>query len=130
MINRNISPLRRHPRCEDRLPAVGTTTPCQHFPISCSNSVQRRSLQMITKVFVRSILLGGLLAGVFVLSAMAEGVLLRSTIVGSNPNTVIGGVPSGGAPWPVRRGSAALNDDGRLRVEVRDLILPKLGNPG
>jgi len=85
---------------------------------------------MIIKVFVRSVLMGGLLAGVFVLSAMAEGFLFRSTIIGSNPKTVIGGVPSGGAPWTVKSGSAALNDDGRLRVEVRDLILPELGNPG
>lgn len=67
---------------------------------------------MITNVFVRAVLLGGLLAGVFVPSAMAEGFLFRSTIIGSNPNTVIGGVPSGGAPWTVQCGSAALNDDG------------------
>src|SRR5260370_11575603 len=85
---------------------------------------------MISTVFVRAVLLGGLLAGVFVLSAMAEGFLFRSTIIGSNPNTVIGGVPSGGAPWTVQRGSASLNDDGRLRVEVRDLILPNPRNPG
>jgi hypothetical protein len=85
---------------------------------------------MIIKIFVRAVLLGGLLAGVFVLSAMAVGFLFRSTIIGSNPNTVIGGVPSGGAPWTVKRGSAALNDDGHLRVEVQDLILPNLGNPG
>src|SRR5207244_7427767 len=84
----------------------------------------------MNKVLTRVILLGGLLAGVFVLSALAEEFLFRSTIIGSKPNTVIGGVPSGGAPWTVQHGSAALNDDGRLRVEVRDLILPKLGNPG
>ena len=64
---------------------------------------------MITTVFVRAVLLGGLLAGVFAFSAMAEGFLFRSTIIGSNPNTVIGGVPSGGAPWTVQRGSAILN---------------------
>jgi hypothetical protein len=85
---------------------------------------------MMTKVFVKAVLLGGLLAGVFAVSAMAEGFLFRSSIIGSNPNTVIGGVPSGGAPWTIQRGSAALNDDGRLRVEVRELILPKLGNAG
>jgi hypothetical protein len=57
---------------------------------------------MITKVFVRAVLLGGLLAGVFVLSAMAEGFLFRSTIIGSNTKTVIVGVSSGGAPWTVQ----------------------------
>jgi len=77
---------------------------------------------MMTKVFVKAVLLGGLLAGVFAVSAMAEGFLFRSTIIGSNPNTVIGGVASGGAPWTVQRGSAALNEDGRLRVEVRDFV--------
>jgi hypothetical protein len=84
----------------------------------------------MNKVVARAVLAGGLLAGVFVFSALAEELLFRSTLIGSNPNTLIGGVPSGGAPWTVRSGSAVLDGDGRLRVEVRDLILPKLGNPG
>jgi hypothetical protein len=84
----------------------------------------------MNKVLARVILLCGLLAGVFVFSALAEEFLFRSTIIGSNPNTVIGGVPSGGAPWTVRSGSAALDGEGRLHVEVRELILLKLGNPG
>src|SRR2546429_95914 len=84
----------------------------------------------MNKVLTRVILLGGLLAGVFVLSALAEEFLFRSTIIGSNPNTVIGGVPSGGAPWTVHRGAAALTGDGRLRVEIAGLILVNLGTPG
>src|SRR2546429_8005969 len=84
----------------------------------------------MNKVLTRVILLGGLLAGVFVLSALAEEFLFRSTISGSNPNTVIGGVPSGGAPWTVHRGAAALTGDGRLRVEIAGLILVNLGTPG
>ena len=84
---------------------------------------------MITKVFVRTVLSGGLLAGVFVLSAMAQGFLFSSTIIGSNPKTVIAGVPSGGAPWTVQSGSAVLSD-GLLSVQVQGLILPNLGNPG
>jgi len=60
----------------------------------------------------------------------AEEFLFRSTIIGSNPNTVIGGVPSGGAPWTVHRGAAALTGDGRLRVEIAGLILVNLGTPG
>jgi membrane protease YdiL (CAAX protease family) len=52
----------------------------------------------MNKVPTRAVLLGGLLAGLFVLSALAEEFLFRSTIIGSNANTVIGGVPSGGAP--------------------------------
>jgi hypothetical protein len=84
----------------------------------------------MNKVFARVVLLGSLLAGVFVGSALAQEFLFRSSIIGSNPNTPIAGVPSGGAPWTVQRGAAALDGDGRLRVEVRDLILPNLGNPG
>ncbi len=78
----------------------------------------------------RVALLGVLSAGLFAAGAMAQEFLLRSTIIGSNPNTVIAGVQSGGAPWTVERGSAVLDDDGGLRVEVRDLIVPNLGNPG
>jgi hypothetical protein len=62
------------------------------------------------------------LAGVFVFSAWAEEFLFRSAIIGSNPNTVIGGVQSGGAPldpparfsrfgwrWTAARRSGCLN---------------------
>jgi hypothetical protein len=84
----------------------------------------------MNKVVARAVLVSGLLTGVFVFSALAEEFLLRSTIIGSNPDTPIAGVPSGGASWTVGSGSAVLDGDGRLRVEVRDLILPKLGNPG
>jgi len=85
---------------------------------------------MITKVFVRAALLGTMLCAAFTSGAMAQESLFRSTIIGSNPKTIIAGVQSGGAPWTVQRGSAVLNREGRLRVEVRDLILPSLGNPG
>jgi hypothetical protein len=84
----------------------------------------------MTKIVNKAVLMGGLLAGGLASSALAEEPSFRSTIVGSNPQTVIAGIPSGGAPWTVRRGSAALDGDGRLRVEVRDLILPSLGTTG
>ena len=84
----------------------------------------------MSQMIARAVLLGGLLAGGLAFSALAEESLFRSTIVGSNPQTVIGGIPSGGLPWTLRRGTAALDGDGRLRVEVRELILPKFGNPG
>jgi hypothetical protein len=77
------------------------------------------------KVLSKAVLLGGLLAGVFVLTAAAEEFLFRSAIAGSNPNISIGGVPSGGAPWVVQQGSAALQANGKLHVEVAGLILPK-----
>jgi hypothetical protein len=85
---------------------------------------------MIKKIRKRVALVGVLSAGLFAAGAMAQEVLFRSTIIGSNPQEVIAGVQSGGAPWTVGRGSAVLDDEGRLRVEVRNLIILKLGNPG
>jgi len=82
------------------------------------------------KSLVRVALLGATMCGVLASSAMAQESLFRSTIIGSNPHTIIAGVQSGGAPWTVQRGSAVLNDAGRLHVELRDLILPALGNTG
>ena len=83
------------------------------------------------KSLVRVALLGATMCGVLASSAMAQESLFRSTIIGSNPGIIIAGVQSGGAPWTVQRGSAVLNDAGRLHVELRDLILPQLkGQPG
>jgi hypothetical protein len=81
------------------------------------------------KILARVVVIGGLLAGLCGF-AVAEEFLFRSDVIGSNPNTVIGGVQSGGAPWTVQRGSAALDSDRRLRVELVGLILTNLGNPG
>ena len=82
------------------------------------------------KIVSKMVLLGGLLAGIFALTAAAEEFLFRSTIIGSNPNISIGGVPSGGAPWIVQQGSAILDGNGKLHVEVVGLILRDLGTPG
>lgn len=84
---------------------------------------------MMMKAFVRLAVLA-LATALLASNAMAQESLFRSGIAGSNPNTPIAGVPSGGAPWTVQRGLAVLNDNGQLRVEVRDLILLNLGNPG
>ena len=64
------------------------------------------------------------------LSTVADEIAFLSPIVGSNPGVTIAGVKSGGAPWVVNRGFAVLNDDGRLRADVRGLILPSLGSAG
>ena len=66
----------------------------------------------------------------FAVSTVADEVGFLSPIVGSNPGVTIAGVKSGGAPWVVSHGFAVLNDDGRLRADVRGLILPNLGTPG
>ncbi len=71
------------------------------------------------------------LAGMFAVSAFAEEFVFLSPIFGSNPGIMIAGVGSGGAPWVVRRGLGVLTDDGRLRVDVRGLVLPSVNNtPG
>jgi len=66
----------------------------------------------------------------FALSTVADEIAFLSPIVGSNPGVTIAGVKSGGAPWVVNHGFAVLNDDGRLRADVRGLILPSLGSAG
>ncbi len=46
-----------------------------------------------------------------------------SSILGSIPGLVVGGVPSGGAPWTIDTGRASLSPNGKLNVEVRGLVL-------
>jgi hypothetical protein len=66
----------------------------------------------------------------FAVSTVADEIGFLSPIVGSNPGVTVAGVKSGGAPWEVNRGFAVLNDDGRLRVDLRGLILLSVGTPG
>ena len=66
----------------------------------------------------------------FAFSTIADEIGLLSPIVGSNPGVTIAGVKSGGAPWVVSHGFAVLNGEGRLRVDLRGLILPSVGTPG
>jgi hypothetical protein len=79
---------------------------------------------------ISTTVLACLLTAMFAVGTLAEEFAFFSPIVGSNPGITIAGVGSGGAPWVVRHGVATLNDDGRLRVEVRGLILPSTGNAG
>jgi hypothetical protein len=57
------------------------------------------------------------------MQAKADDNKFESPIVGSSPNSPIAGVKSGGAPWVVSRGQASLDSDGRLKIEVRGLLL-------
>jgi hypothetical protein len=77
-----------------------------------------------------AVLLSCFVSGLFAAGTVADEIAFLSPIVGSNPNVTIAGVKSGGAPWVVNHGFAVLNDDGRLRADVRGLILPNLGTPG
>ena len=85
---------------------------------------------MFKKAFVRLSLVGLTMYGMSTPTVMAQDSLFRSDIIGSNPQTIIAGVQSGGARWTVERGSAVLNDEGKLLVTLRNLILPSVGSPG
>jgi hypothetical protein len=77
-----------------------------------------------------AVILSCFVSGIFALSTVADEIAFLSPVVGSNPGVTIAGVKSGGAPWVVNHGFAVVNDDGRLRADVRGLILPNLGTPG
>jgi hypothetical protein len=77
-----------------------------------------------------TIILSSFLFGLFAVGTVADEIGFLSPIVGSNPGVTIAGVKSGGAPWVVSHGFTVLNDDGRLRVDLRGLILPSVGTPG
>jgi hypothetical protein len=68
------------------------------------------------------------LAGVFAVSTFADELVFFSPVWGSNPGLTIAGVGSGTAPWVIERGFAVLTDSGRVRVEVRGLVLPIANN--
>jgi len=66
----------------------------------------------------------------FAISTFADELSFFSPIAGSNPGVTVAGVASAGAPWVVKHAFATLSDDGRLRVDVRGLIIPALGTAG
>jgi hypothetical protein len=82
---------------------------------------KRTAVAMILSCFV---------AGLCALRTVADEITFLSPVAGSNPGITIAKIASGGAPWVVDHGFAILNEDGRLRVEVRGLILPALGTTG
>jgi hypothetical protein len=71
-----------------------------------------------------------LTAAMFAISTFAGELAFLAPVLGSNPGITIAGVASGGAPWVVKHAFAVLTDDGRLRVDIRGLILPSTGNTG
>jgi hypothetical protein len=77
-----------------------------------------------------AVILSCFVSGLFAVGTVADEIAFLSPIVGSNPGVTIAGVKSGGAPWVVNRGFAVLNDEGRLRADLRGLVLPNLGTPG
>jgi hypothetical protein len=82
------------------------------------------------RVTVSTTVLACLLTALFAVGTFAGELVFFSPIVGSNPGVTIGGVASGGAAWVVRHGSAILTDGGRIRADVRGLLLVSTGTTG
>ena len=82
------------------------------------------------RITVSTAVLACLLTALFAIGTVAGELVFFSPIVGSNPGVTVGGVASAGAPWVVRHGSAVLTDGGRIRVDIRGLLLPSTGTTG
>jgi hypothetical protein len=68
---------------------------------------------------------------VFSFSALADdngnNSSFQSSVVGSTPTQMIGGINSGGVAWVVKEGSASVSSSGRIQVEVKGLLLAATG---
>jgi hypothetical protein len=53
--------------------------------------------------------------------------VLESTIIGSTPGQIIGGVTAGGAPWQVTKARVVLQNDGDLHIQLKGLVLVSTG---
>src|SRR5450432_1550105 len=51
----------------------------------------------------------------------------QSSVVGSAPGLVFGGISSGGVPWVVTQGQASVSSNGRVTVQVQGLLLAATG---
>jgi len=77
----------------------------------------------------RSVLMGRLLLalGVLGLNAMADdgngARLFVANLVGSSVGQQVAGVMSGGAPWKIAVGEAALVSSGQIAIEIRGLLI-------
>jgi hypothetical protein len=76
---------------------------------------------MISSMWIKCGIVAALFA--FVAAADEGSGGFASTIVGSTPNTMVGGVASGAAPWTVQQGRAIVTSNGDLIVEVHGLLI-------
>ncbi|MBZ5593742.1 MAG: hypothetical protein LAP39_16000 [Acidobacteriia bacterium] len=54
----------------------------------------------------------------------------EARLVGSAVGEHVAGVPSGGAPWVVAHGEAKVSDSGKIKVEIKGLLLASGANAG
>jgi predicted lipoprotein with Yx(FWY)xxD motif len=75
--------------------------------------------------------ISGHAAGLVAAPQHTVNVVFRSSIAPSKPtDPTLNGVAAGGAPWVIDRGEVTIQRDGRLRLDVRGLIIPELGTAG
>jgi predicted lipoprotein with Yx(FWY)xxD motif len=75
--------------------------------------------------------IAGHAAALVAASHHAGNFVFRSSIAPSEPtDPTLNGVVAGGAPWVIDRGEVTIQRDGRLRLDVRGLIIPELGTAG
>jgi len=79
------------------------------------------------KSFIKLLGVYGVLTALSGVSVNAQETLFRSTIIGSTPGEIIGGVLSGGAPWQVTKARTSLSKEGDLKVVLRGLVLVSTG---
>src|SRR2546425_3061304 len=89
-----------------------------------------RSLHTMQKAMTRILLSCAVIVALSGASALADDALLRSSVIGSNPRVLIGGVASGGAPWKGHEGNASLHHEGRMRGKIEGLVPVPPGTPG
>ena len=58
---------------------------------------------------------------------LAAKSFLTTSVVGSTPDQMIAGVPSGTAPWVVSSGTISIVSDGTIRGRIRGLVIPGTG---
>src|SRR2546422_1622306 len=89
-----------------------------------------RSLHTMQKAMTRILLSCAVIVALSGASALADDALLRSSVIGSNPRVLIGGVASGGGPGEGYEGSASLDGAGTPRGKNERLGLGPPGSPG
>ncbi len=116
---------------QDRASARGAVARPWRGPGSTSD--KRRDVMRISRRTVVALATAAAFAGsaMTATSAFAMGTIFRSSIEPSVPtDPMLHGAEAGSAPWVLEHGLIRLNSMGELKVVVRGLIIPELGNPG
>src|SRR3989442_13721332 len=89
-----------------------------------------RSLHTMQKAMTRILLSCAVIVALSGASALADDALLRSSVIGSNPRVLIGGVASGGGPGEGDEGRAPPGEEGEPRGKNQRVGPGPPGTPG